>query len=87
MKSNGKRRDFIDRTARKPLGERAVKNYNDPKAHYRSFRIILEKLNLTAVNTYFEIGCGGGVMLKQAGFPIVNVCSRFGWTQVCFAQK
>jgi iron complex transport system substrate-binding protein len=40
------RQNFIDRTARKPQGERAKKNYRDPKAHYKSFKIILEKLNL-----------------------------------------
>ena len=26
---------FIDRTARKPSGKWAIKNYNNPKTHYR----------------------------------------------------
>ena len=60
------RRNFIDRTARKPYGERAKKIYNDPKAHYKSFRIILDKLHLTGDDEYVEIGCGGGVLLEQA---------------------
>jgi ubiquinone/menaquinone biosynthesis C-methylase UbiE len=60
------RQNFIDRTARKPQGERAKKNYRDPKAHYKSFKIILEKLNLTEDDSYLEIGCGGGMLLEQA---------------------
>ena len=60
------RQNFIDRTARKPRGEWARKNYNAPKAHYKSFRIILDKLQLTEDDTYVEIGCGGGVLLEQA---------------------
>jgi ubiquinone/menaquinone biosynthesis C-methylase UbiE len=59
-------KDFIDRTARKPHGEWAKKNYNDPKAHYKSFRIILDALKLTDTDTYLEIGCGGGVLLQMA---------------------
>ena len=60
------RRGFIDRTARKPGGDWAVKAYNEPKGHYKSFRIILERLNLSADDEYFEIGCGGGVLLSRA---------------------
>lgn len=61
-----KRKDFIDRTARKPYGKSAIKAYNKPKGHYKSFRIIMEKLNLTSQDEYFEIGCGGGVLLEMA---------------------
>ena len=60
------RKDFINRTARIPYGEKAVKFYNEPKAHYKSFKIILEKLNLKQEDRYFEIGCGGGVLLGMA---------------------
>lgn len=56
-------KDFIDRTARKPYGENAIKTYNEPKAHYKSFRIIPGKLNLTSMVEYFEIECGGGRLL------------------------
>ncbi len=61
-----KRQNLIDRTARKPFGDQAKKHYSDPKGHYKSFRIILDKLNLTKSDNYVEIGFGGGVLLKQA---------------------
>ena len=57
---------FIDKTARKPEGKWAIKNYADPKAHYRSFRIIIEALALRPDDIYCEIGCGGGVLLDMA---------------------
>ncbi len=69
-----KRKDFIDRTARKPHGKNAIKNYNEPKAHYKGFQIILEKLNLSSQDKYFEIGCGGGVLLKMV-LEKVNFCA------------
>jgi ubiquinone/menaquinone biosynthesis C-methylase UbiE len=59
------RRNFIDRFARKPKGEWAKKAYNNPRGHYKSFRIILDALKLTAADTYLEIGCGGGMLLEQ----------------------
>ena len=68
------RQNFIERTARKPQGEWAKKNYNDPKAHYKSFRIILNKLKLTKNDRYLEIGCGGGLLLEQA-LQVVNKAS------------
>lgn len=60
------RQAFIDRTARSPHGKKAMRTYNNPWAHYRSFRIILEKLALRQEDAYFEIGCGGGILLRQA---------------------
>jgi len=60
------RQSFIDRTARCPHGKNAVRNYNDPKAHYKGFRLIIDKLNLSLGDEYFEIGCGGGVLLAMA---------------------
>jgi SAM-dependent methyltransferase len=57
---------FIDKTARKPEGKWAIKNYADPRAHYRSFRIIIEALALRPDDIYCEIGCGGGVLLDMA---------------------
>ncbi len=61
-----KRQNFIDRTARKPFGEKSKKHYSDPKGHYKSFEIILEKLKLKEDDSYVEIGFGGGALLKQA---------------------
>lgn len=66
MKYTKKKDNFIDRTARKPAGEWAVKYYSNPKAHYRSFHILLESLTLERDDIYCEIGCGGGVLLKMA---------------------
>jgi ubiquinone/menaquinone biosynthesis C-methylase UbiE len=60
------REEFIDRTARKPYGKKAVKNYADPKAHYKGFTDILLVLRLDREDRFFEIGCGGGVLLKMA---------------------
>jgi len=57
---------FIDKTARKPEGKWVVKNYADPKAHYRSFRIIMDALALRSDDIYCEIGCGGGALLDLA---------------------
>jgi ubiquinone/menaquinone biosynthesis C-methylase UbiE len=61
-----KRRAFVDRTARKPSGERGISLYNDPKSHYRSFRSIMKKLKLSPDDTYLEVGCGGGILLRMA---------------------
>lgn len=43
-----------------------MKQYSDPKGHYRSFRIIMDALALGRGDTYCEIGCGGGVLLNMA---------------------
>lgn len=62
-----KRRDrFIERTAKKPQGAWALKQYADPSAHYWSFKIIMEALDLDKDDIYCEIGCGGGALLKMA---------------------
>ena len=66
MSISAMRQRFIDRTARKPQGNWATKNYAAPKGHYRSFRIILDLLNLSSTDSYCEIGCGGGVLLGMA---------------------
>ena len=60
------RRGFVDRTARKPSGKVGVKMYKDPKGHYRSFKAVLEKLQLTPEDVYMEIGSGGGSLLAIA---------------------
>jgi SAM-dependent methyltransferase len=60
------RQSFIDRTARRPEGKWALKNYTHPKGHHKSFDIILDSLCLTDQDIYCEIGCGGGVLLNRA---------------------
>lgn len=66
MNLNWIRERFIDSSARKPMGKWAVKNYNTPKAHYYSFKVIMEELNLTDDDIYCEVGCGGGFLLNMA---------------------
>jgi SAM-dependent methyltransferase len=60
------RKKFIDRTARKPGGKAGVKMYNNPKAHFKGILIIMDRLNLSPEDEYFEIGCGGGQLLGIA---------------------
>ena len=65
MSFTEKRQAFINRTARKPSGARDIKMYRGPKANYRSFQIILEKLNLSPEDRYIEVDCGGGTLLHS----------------------
>ncbi|HTS00494.1 MAG TPA: methyltransferase domain-containing protein [Bacteroidota bacterium] len=59
--------DWItDRRARKPGGPGAVSVYGDPLYHYPGFRAILAELKLTREDHLLEVGCGGGVLLRQA---------------------
>ncbi len=60
------RENFIDRTARKPSGKIGRFNYDHPRSHYESFRIILKLLDLKSEDHYVEIGCGGGELLRFA---------------------
>ncbi len=57
---------FLDIVARKPAGWLGKKMYQDPKGHYRSFNLVLNKLSLQKDDVYLEIGCGGGVLLDNA---------------------
>lgn len=66
MNINQKHKEFIEKNAKKPYGKRGIKLYNNPKRHFKSFRIIMDKLQLNSNDNFFEIGCGGGILLKQA---------------------
>jgi ubiquinone/menaquinone biosynthesis C-methylase UbiE len=57
---------FVDIIARKPAGWFGKRLYRDPKGHYRSFGLVLEKLQLNQDDDYLEMGCGGGVLLEMA---------------------
>lgn len=57
---------FRDTTARKPSGWLGKLMYRNPKGHYKSFRILMEKLNLRSDDSYLEVACGGGVLLEMA---------------------
>jgi ubiquinone/menaquinone biosynthesis C-methylase UbiE len=57
---------FIDATVRKPSGWLGRLLHRDPKAHYKSFRHALDKLNLRADDVLLDVCCGGGTLLNQA---------------------
>lgn len=60
------RKTFIEKTAKKPRGNWALKHYAHPKAHLHPFKIIMERLNIGPDDRYCEIGCGGGFLLHMA---------------------
>lgn len=57
---------FVDVTARRPSGTLGRSLYRNPKAHYYSFHLALEQLQLQPDDNYLEVGCGGGVLLAWA---------------------
>ena len=58
--------NFVDKTARKPSGWLGKKMYSNPRGHYKSFRLTLDKLQLKPDDIFLEIGCGGGILLNMA---------------------
>jgi SAM-dependent methyltransferase len=59
--------DWItDRRARRPSGAQSRAVYGDPIYHYPNFRVILSELALAPEDYLLEVGCGGGLLLKQA---------------------
>lgn len=57
---------LIDRVARRPSGSRARAVYGAEEVHDFVRRPILETLALTADDHLLEIGCGGGLLLRDA---------------------
>jgi len=57
---------FVDKTGRKPSGWLGKRMYSNPRAHYTSFRLTLDKLQLKPDDIFLEIGGGGGVLLNMA---------------------
>lgn len=57
---------LVDVTAIRPRGFWGRLLYRNPRSHYRWFRIAREKLCLQPDDLFLEVGCGGGVLLKQA---------------------
>lgn len=55
-----------DRAARRPAGVRARGIYGQPVYHIPNFRVILQELALEPSDYLLEVGCGGGVLLKEA---------------------
>ena len=59
--------DWItDRSARRPTGENARQVYTNPEYHWPNFNYLLETVQLQSSDYLLEIGCGGGVFLKEA---------------------
>lgn len=54
-----------DRTVRKPTGLFSRKIYSDPLYHWPNFYEILDQMKLTSNDYVLEIGCGGGVLLRE----------------------
>jgi len=58
--------DWItDRRTRRPSGAQSRAYYQNPIFHYPNFRVILSELDLKDNDYLLEVGCGGGVLLKE----------------------
>jgi SAM-dependent methyltransferase len=57
---------LTDRVARKPTGARARAVYGAEDVHDWARRAILDALALAPADTLLEIGCGGGLLLRDA---------------------
>lgn len=57
---------YMDRNARNPSGERAVRTYIDPLYHWPGFFAILDELRPGKQDSLLDIGCGGGAFLGAA---------------------
>jgi SAM-dependent methyltransferase len=66
----GSRRPFddwlVDRVARKPSGSRAREVYGAEDVHDFARRAILEALALGPGDALLDVGCGGGLLLRDA---------------------
>lgn len=57
---------LTDRVARRPAGRRAREVYGADDVHDFARRAVLEALRLSAGDRLLEIGCGGGLLLREA---------------------
>jgi SAM-dependent methyltransferase len=57
---------LTDRVARRPAGARALEVYGADDAHDFARSAILEALQLGPADRLLEIGCGGGLLLRDA---------------------
>ncbi len=58
---------LTDRVARRPAGERARRIYGAEDVHDFARRAILDALRLGPGDHLLEVGCGGGLLLREAG--------------------
>jgi SAM-dependent methyltransferase len=57
---------LTDRVARRPAGARAREVYGSDDVHDFARRALLEALALGLADSLLEIGCGGGLLLREA---------------------
>jgi SAM-dependent methyltransferase len=57
---------LTDRVARRPAGRRARETYGAADIHDFARRAILDALRLRAGDRLLEVGCGGGLLLREA---------------------
>lgn len=57
---------LTDRVARRPAGRRARETYGAEDVHDFARRAILDALQLRTADRLLEIGCGGGLLLRDA---------------------
>src|SRR5689334_7717833 len=57
---------LIDRVARRPAGRRAREVYGADDVHDFARRAILDALALGPADRLLDIGCGGGLLLRDA---------------------
>lgn len=57
---------LTDRVARRPAGRRARETYGAQSVHDFARRAILDALALHADDRLLEVGCGGGLLLREA---------------------
>src|ERR687892_2158489 len=57
---------LTDRVARRPAGRRAREVYGADDIHDFARRAILDALALEPVDRFLDIGCGGGLLLRDA---------------------
>ena len=66
LRGNEWHRRFVDATARKPSGWAGRLFYREAKGHYKSFEYVLDRLRLTADDSFLDVCCGGGSLLRMA---------------------
>jgi SAM-dependent methyltransferase len=69
------RQKLVDLTARKPSGRIGITHFSNPKRNLVEFDRALELLNLSPEDTFLDIACGGGVLLKMALATVKAGCA------------